>query len=224
MEPIQAHRFQSTPEKGEVSALLWRPNDAQHLLVFGHGAGAGMAHPNMEGIAAALASREIATFRYQFPFMERGGGRDSEAVSLATVAAAVEQARDLVPDLPVWAGGHSFGGRMTSLAAARGLLPELKGLVFGSFPLHPAKKLATQRAAHLPEISLPMLFLSGDRDALAEAELLQGVLQGLPQASLHWLEAANHGYQVLKRSRKSPEPIFAEMARVIQHWMEQTEG
>ena len=133
---LSSHKFEAHPDKGEVSALLLHPQDATHLLVLGHGAGAGMTHANMESIAQAMAEQRVATFRYQFPYMERGGGRDAVKVSLATVRNAAKKAAELVPDLPLLAGGHSFGGRMTSLTAAEEALPGVKALLFFSFPLH----------------------------------------------------------------------------------------
>ncbi|RMG61894.1 MAG: alpha/beta hydrolase [Bacteroidetes bacterium] len=214
----------SVPEgkPAQTDALLWRPEGAQALLTLGHGAGAGILHPNQEAIARALAAQQIATLRYQFPFMQRGGGRDKESVSLATVAAALHLAAEQAPDLPLLAGGHSFGGRMTSLAAAAGLLPQARGLVFFAFPLHAPGKPRTQRAAHLPDMPQPSLFLSGTRDKLAQAELLREVLAPLsPRAHLHWLDTADHGYQTLKRSRASEEDVFAEMARVCAEWVKQ---
>lgn len=207
-------------QPADTSALLWRPAQARALLTLGHGAGAGMSHPTLIAIATALAAQQIATLRYQFPFMERGGGRDREAVSLATVAAATDLAGQVAADLPRFAGGHSFGGRMTSLAAARGLLPAVEGLVFLAFPLHPAGRPDTVRAAHLPEMPQRALFLSGNRDALAQIDLLQQVLTPLAsRLHLHILDTADHGYHVLKRGRPPREDVFTEMARVCASWM-----
>jgi predicted alpha/beta-hydrolase family hydrolase len=212
----KSHTFIAHPDKGEVSALMLRPPKATHLLVLGHGAGAGMEHPNMESIAQALAGQGIATFRYQFPFMERGGGRDSQKVSLATVHNAIQAAKEVAPELLLMAGGHSFGGRMTSLAAAEADFPTVEGLVFFSFPLHAPGRAGTDRAAHLPQIPYPMLFLSGDRDTFAKPELLGPLIEGLgATARLHWLETGNHGYKTLKRSRTNPLDIFEEMAMEV---------
>jgi len=214
-------KFIATAEKGEVSAVLLLPEQADCVLVLGHGAGAGMRHANMERIAHSLAGQNIATFRYQFPFMERGGGRDAQKVSLATVQSAVREAARQAPGLPLLAGGHSFGGRMTSHAAAEGLIPEAKGLIFFAFPLHAPGKPGTERAAHLRLISQPMLFLSGTRDTLARADLLQEVVDELgDKARLHWLDTANHSYKILKRSRQNPEDVFEEMARVSREWID----
>lgn len=216
----EAHRFEATPEKGEVSALLIRPENARALLVFGHGAGAGMTHANMEHIAQAMGRHGIATFRYNFVYMEHGKGRGSQKVSVATVASAVKKARALAPDLPCFVGGHSYGGRMSTHAAAEGLLPEIKGLIFGSFPLHAPGKEGISRAAHLADIGLPMLFLSGDRDTFAKPKLLHEVVDPLPDAKIHWLETGNHGYKILKRTRQNPEDIFEEMGRVAAEWVD----
>lgn len=213
-------KFVATAEKGHVSSLLIRPPEAQWLLVLGHGAGAGMRHRNMETIAQCLADAGMATFRYQFPYMERGGGgRDAKAVTLATIRAAVAAAHRADDDLPLLAGGHSFGGRMTSVAAAEAPLDPVRGLVFFAFPLHAPGRPGTERAAHLADISVPMLFLSGTRDTLAQRDLLQSVCDPLKdRATLHWLDTANHGYKILKRTRQSDEDVFVEMARVATAW------
>lgn len=214
-------KFVAHESKDKVSGLLMMPRQAEAILVLGHGAGAGMHHENMENIAGELAKLKIGTFRYQFPFMERGGGRDSEAVSLATVNQAILKASELVDDLPLFAGGHSFGGRMTSLAAASPDFPtDVNGLIFFAFPLHAPNKPSDTRAAHLKSIKIPMLFLSGTRDALASLDLLQPVVKKLKRkAKIHLLDTANHGYKILKRTRKSEEDVFAEMARVAKQWI-----
>ena len=212
-------RFLATPEKGEVSALLVRPSDASHLLVLGHGASTNMRHATLRTIAERLADAGIATFRYNFPYMEHGRGRDSQEVCTATVRSAVAAAHGVVPDLPVLAGGHSFGGRMTSTAASESPLDGVHGLVFFSFPLHQPGKPETKRADHLGAVTVPMLFLSGTRDALAELRLLQSVCKKLGQrATLHLLDTADHGFHTLKRSRKSEEDVFVEMARSVREW------
>ncbi len=214
-------KFLAHPDKGEVSSLLLRPDNADHLMVLGHGAGTGMHHATMEQIAQRLGEQRIATFRYHFPYMERGGGRDSVAVSLATVEAAMHAAHEAAPDLPLLAGGHSFGGRMTSLVAAEGRLSLVKRLVFFGFPLHAPGKPSNHRAAHLPDIAQPMLFLTGTRDTLNNLELFQPIIDGLgDKATLHLLETANHGYKILKRTRVSQEDIFVEMARVVREWVD----
>jgi predicted alpha/beta-hydrolase family hydrolase len=212
-------RFVATPEKGSVSALLVRPEGASHLLVLGHGASTTMRHATLRAIAAALADARISTFRYNFPYAENGKGRDTQDVCTQTVRAAVAAAREKVPSLPLLAGGHSFGGRMTSTAASEEPLDGVHGLVFFSFPLHQPGKPETKRAEHLAAVMVPMLFLSGTRDELAEMELLRPVCEGLGvRATLHAVDTADHGYKVLKRSRTSKEDVFAEMARVIREW------
>src|SRR5437762_6780947 len=157
-----------------VSGLLLRPADAKALYLLAHGAGVGMTHPSMESNAQGLAERGIATLRYQFPYMEKGEGRpDPPRIAHAAVRAAAAQAFDLVPDLPLFAGGRSFGGRMTSQAQAEAPLPGVRGLAFLGFPLHPAGKPGIERAEHLGRVRVPMLIVSGARDALAEIDLLK---------------------------------------------------
>jgi predicted alpha/beta-hydrolase family hydrolase len=212
-------KFLATPEKGEVSALLVRPERATHLLVLGHGASTNMRHANLQTIAERLADVSIATFRYNFPYMEHGKGRDSQEVCTATIRSAVRAANEAVPELPILAGGHSFGGRMTSTAAAESPLDGVSGLVFFAFPLHQPGKPDSKRAEHLSKVSVPMLFLSGTRDDLADLALLKTVCKKLgKRATLHSLETADHGFKVLKRSRKSDEEVFIEMARVVREW------
>lgn len=213
-------RFVATEEKGEVSALLVRPEDARWLLVLGHGAGAGMNHPSMELISNTLASAGIATLRYQFPYMEKGrGGMDSEAVRLATVRAAIRTASTTAPDLPLLAGGKSMGGRMTSMAAAESPLPEVRGIVFFGFPLHPSGKPSDERGQHLANVSVPMLFLQGTRDKLAELDLLRPLCKRLSdRATLHVIDTADHGFKVLKRSGMTVEDVHQEMAQTVASW------
>jgi uncharacterized protein len=211
--------FVATPEKGEVSALLVRPGDASHLLVLGHGASTNMRHATLQTIAERLGDAGIATFRYNFPYMEHGRGRDSREVCTATVRSAVAAARGATHDLPLLAGGHSFGGRMTSTAASESPLDGVHGLVFFSFPLHQPGKPDTKRADHLGAVTVPMLFLSGTRDELAHLDLLQPVCEKLgKRATLHLLDTADHGFRTLKRSRKSEEDVFVEMARNVREW------
>jgi predicted alpha/beta-hydrolase family hydrolase len=212
-------KFLATPEKGEVSALLVRPTDASHLLVLGHGASTNMRHANLQTIAERMADVGIATFRYNFPYMEHGTGRDSQAVCTATVRSAVAAAHQSAPDLPILAGGHSFGGRMTSTAAAESPLDGVSGLVFFAFPLHQPGKPDTKRADHLGAVTVPMLFLSGTRDELADMDLLKPVCRKLGKlATLHPLDTADHGFKTLKRSRTSEEDVFVEMARLVREW------
>jgi predicted alpha/beta-hydrolase family hydrolase len=212
-------KFPATPEKGEVSGLLIRPAGASHVLVLGHGASTTMRHATLQAIAEALADVGIATLRYNFPYAEHGTGRDPQAVCTQTVRAAVAAAHEAAPDLPLLAGGHSFGGRMTSTAASESPLDGVHGLVFFSFPLHQPGKPDTKRADHLAAVTLPMLFLSGTRDELAEMDLLRQVCGKLgARATLHAVDTADHGYKILKRSRTTKEDVFAEMARVVRAW------
>jgi predicted alpha/beta-hydrolase family hydrolase len=212
-------RFLATPEKGEVSALLIRPEGASHLLVLGHGASTTLRHATLQAIAEALADSGIATLRYNFPYAEHGTGRDSQDVCTGTVRAAVAAAQKAAPALPLLAGGHSFGERMTSTAASESPLDGVRGLVFFSFPLHQPGKPETKRADHLAAVTLPMRFLSGTRDELAEMNLLRPVCEGLGgRATLHAVDTADHGYKILKRSRTSKEDVFVEMARVVREW------
>ena len=212
-------KFLATPEKGEVSALLLRPGDASHLLVLGHGASTNMRHATLETIAQSMAEAGIATFRYNFPYMEHGKGRDSQDTCTATIRSAVTAAHRAANDLPLLAGGHSFGGRMTSTAASQSPLDGVHGLVFFAFPLHQSGKPDTKRALHLSQVTLPMLFLSGTRDELAHLDLLQPVCKKLgKRATLHPLETADHGFRTLKRSRKSEDDVFVEMARTVREW------
>ena len=216
--------------EGAVSALLRLPRDARALLVLAHGAGAGMAHPFMEAVADALADRRIGTLRYQFPYMERGGfPPDRPPVATATVRAVVEAARDraiggshtdATSPIPILAGGKSFGGRMTSMAAAERPLPGVHGLVFLGFPLHPAKRPGTDRARHLSDVDLPMLFLQGTRDRLADLELLRPVIDALgDDTTLHVVDGADHGFGVLKRSGRTETDVMAELADAVAGWI-----
>ena len=205
--------------------MLVRPQDATHLLVLSHGASTTMRHATMQAIAEALAERGIATFRYNFPYSENGRGRDSNEVCVATVRAAVAAAIQAAPDLPLLAGGHSFGGRMTSTAQSEAPLDGVVGLVFFSYPLHLPGRPDTKRAEHLRNIKIPMLFLSGTRDELADLDLLEPVVKSLgKRATLHKLDTANHSYKVLKKARASTEDVFAEMARVARAWADKNLG
>jgi hypothetical protein len=209
---------------GRVSALLDRPPGAWLLYVLAHGAGAGMRHKFLESIAAALAARGVATLRYQFPYMEIGKKRpDSPEVAEATVQAAVGRAGALAPELPLIAGGKSFGGRMTSGAAARGLLPAVKGLVFLGFPLHPPGQPGTGRAEHLHQVDHPMLFLQGTRDQFARLDLLTSVCRTLePRAMLHLVEDGDHSFGVPRSSGRGQAAVLDELADTLVHWARST--
>jgi len=205
---------------GEVSALLARPKDARWLLLLAHGAGAGMTHPFMEKLSADLAALGIATFRYQFPYMEqRRRVPDAPAVLIAAVVSAVRAAEQAAPDLPLLAGGKSMGGRMTSQAAAQHPLDGVEGLVFLGFPLHPPDRPGTKRADHLAKITIPMLFLQGTRDTLADLKLLRPICTKLgAQATLHIIETADHSFHVLKSSGKTDADVFHELAETTVSW------
>jgi uncharacterized protein len=211
---------------GEVSALLMRPADARSMLVLAHGAGAGMRHAFMEALAGELASVGVATLRYQFPYLEEGRGvPDRPKVLAATVAAAVRAAREVAPGLWLLAGGKSMGGRMSSQAAADGLLHEVRGLVFFGFPLHPPKQPGTKRAEHLSRVQVPMLFLQGTRDALADLKLLRPICKDLgPRATLHVIETADHSFHVLKKSGRNDQEVLRELAAATIAWAEKIAG
>ena len=207
------------PGVGHVSGLLVRPPETWLLYVLAHGAGAGMRHHFLDGIADALAARGVATLRYQFPYMESGSRRlDAPAVAHATTRAAVALATELAPDLPITAGGKSFGGRMTSQAAAE-LLPGISGLAFLGFPLHPPGRRGTSRADHLDRVELPMLFLQGTRDQFAQMDLISSVSAGLGQrATLHVIDGADHSFNVPKRIGRSASEVMNELADTMAEW------
>ena len=204
----------------ELSALLVRPPDARLLYVLAHGAGAGMRHPFLERTAAALAGRGIATLRYQFPYMERRQRRpDPPAVAAAAVRAAVETAGKTAPDLPLVAGGKSFGGRMTSTAQAEAPLAGVRGLAFLGFPLHPPGKPAITRADHLDDVAVPMLFLQGERDDFAELLLLRQVLRRLgARATLHLVKGGDHSFGVPKSAGRTPDQVLGEVCDALASW------
>jgi uncharacterized protein len=204
-----------------VSALLQVPRGAEALLVLAHGAGAGMAHPFMAAMAGGLAERAIATLRYQFPYMERGSKRpDPPQLAQATVRAAVAAAAQAQGQLPLFAGGKSFGGRMSSQAQAKEPLVGVRGLVFVGFPLHPAGKPSQERAKHLADVKVPMLFLQGTRDALAELTLLQPVCKSLgKRATLKLFAEADHSFHVPAKSGRKDAEVFAELLDVTAAWI-----
>ena len=204
-----------------VSALLIRPDDAKALYVFAHGAGAGMTHKAMESNALGLAERGISTLRYQFPYMEKGSKRvDPQKIAHAAVRAAVAEAARLAADLPLFAGGRSFGGRMTSQAQAVEPLPGVRGLAFLGFPLHPAGKPGIERAEHLSRVEVPMLFVSGERDALAEMDLLKPMVAGLgDRATLHVVAGADHSLKVPAKGGRTPAEAEAEALDAMGEWM-----
>ena len=207
-----------------VSGLLQTPREARACYVFAHGAGAGMAHPFMGAIANGLAERGIATLRYQFPYMEHGSKRpDTPKLAQATVRAAVAEASRRVPGLALFAGGKSFGGRMTSQAQAASPLSGVAGLVFLGFPLHPAGRPSDERAAHLFAVQIPMLFIQGTRDALADLQLLQALVGELgSRATLKLFADADHSFHVPARTGRKDSEIMAELLDVLAGWIEMT--
>jgi hypothetical protein len=221
VQPAEEIRFVASQSSGEVSALWLRPEDACAVYVFAHGAGAGMQHAFMEALSARLARRRVATLRYQFPYMERGSRRvDPRGVALATVRAAVETALQRAVDLPLFAGGKSYGGRMTSMAAAEAPLEGVRGIAFVGFPLHPAGKPGTERAAHLAQTDVPLLFLQGTRDKLAESDLVGPACADLGgRATLCEIAGADHSFHVLKRSGRNDDEVLDELADSLGDWM-----
>jgi uncharacterized protein len=203
-----------------VSALLLRPEQAHACYVFAHGAGAGMTHAFMERAAAGLAARGIASLRYQFPYMEKGSKRpDPPAIAQASVRAAVAEAARAYPGLPLIAGGKSFGGRMTSQAQAKTPLAGVVGLAFFGFPLHATGKPSVDRADHLADVRIPMLFLQGGNDKLAELSLLRPVVEGLgPRARLHVVEGADHSFHVPARSGRNDGEVMEEILDAFAEW------
>lgn len=212
----------AVPGHGAVSGLLMRPEQARWLLVLAHGAGAGMRHPFLHELAEELARAGIATLRYQFPYMEeKRGVPDRPPLLMATVAAAVHAAGQKAPGLPRLAGGKSMGGRMTSQVAAEGLLEGVQGLVFFGFPLHPPKKPSTKRAEHLAAVPVPMLFLQGTRDPLADLRLLRPVCKKLgARATLEIIESADHSFRVLKSSGTNDAAVMRLLAESTAAWAE----
>ena len=206
---------------GPVTGLLMKPPHARACLVLAHGAGAGMSHPFMEAVATGLFERAIATVRYQFPYMEKGMKRpDAPATAQATVRVAVAEAARRCPSLPLVAGGKSFGGRMTSQAQAAAPLAGVRGLAFLGFPLHPAGKPSEQRAEHLYDIRIPLLFLQGTRDNLAHLPLVERLAQALgTRASLKLFEYADHSFHVPVRSGRNDRDVMREVLDVLSAWI-----
>ncbi len=195
--------------------------DAQYVYVFAHGAGAGMNHPFMLRASAALGARGIATYRYEFPYMQAKKSRpDPPAVAEEAVRKAVAEAARNYPGLPILAGGKSFGGRMTSQAQASQPMPGVRGLVFFGFPLHAPGKPGTSRAEHLTSVDVPMLFLQGTRDEFAQLDLLQQVVKGLgDRAKLHLIEEGDHSFKVPKRTGKTETDVMNELADTFLQWV-----
>jgi predicted alpha/beta-hydrolase family hydrolase len=205
-----------------VSALLQAPRGARRALVLAHGAGAGMDHPFLAAISCGLAERGTAVLRFQFPYMERRSRRpDPPQVAQAAVRAACAELARRFRRLPLFAGGKSFGGRMCSQAQAEAPLPHVRGLVFFGFPLHPPREPSVARAAHLAAINLPMLFLQGTRDDFADRRRLQRVLRQLDRSSqLRWLDGADHGFRVLRRSGRTDAQVVKDLVDHAAAWMD----
>lgn len=216
----------SVDSANAVSALLLRPPAAQACFVFAHGAGAGMTHEFMEQVATGLCGRGVATLRYQFPYMEKGSKRpDAPALAHATVRVAVAEAARRCPGLALIAGGKSFGGRMTSQAQAVAPLAGVRGLAFLGFPLHPAGKPSDARAKHLGDVHVPLLFIQGTRDKLAELPLLEPLVKRLgTSASLHQVAEADHSFHVLARSGRNDREVMNEVVDALSAWIDATAG
>jgi predicted alpha/beta-hydrolase family hydrolase len=213
-------RFLATESSGEVTALIDGPPEPWAMLVLAHGAGAGMRHRFMEALTDGLVQEGLSVFRYNFPYMEQGRKRPDHAPKLLkTVQSAVATAAGEAGGLPLLAGGKSMGGRMTSQVAATGDIGAVGGLVFFGFPLHAPGKPGTERAAHLADVTQPMLFLQGPRDTLARLELITEVVEPLrPRATLHVVAGADHGFHVLKRSGRTDEEVLDELAKETATW------
>jgi predicted alpha/beta-hydrolase family hydrolase len=206
---------------GTVSALSVAPDECNAAFVLAHGAGAGMHHAFMAGVAARLAARGVATLRFQFPWMERGGRRpDVPRIAHAAVRAAVAAANARWPDLPLFAGGKSFGGRMTSQAAAAGPLPGVRGIVFLGFPLHPAGRPDSERGDHLDRVGCPMLFVQGTRDELADEALVRALVDRLGErATLAVVDDADHAFHVRRKSGSDDDRVLDGIADTVRDWM-----
>ena len=221
MHNAEEIKFSAGEKVDKVSGLLILPKGAEALLMLAHGAGAGMRHKFMEEVAEKLADRAVATFRYQFPYMEKGSKRpDSEAVLTASVRAAVTTAKKYADSLPLFAGGKSMGGRMTSLAAAKEPLEGVRGLIYFGFPLHAAGKPSVSRGDHLFDTNLRMLFLQGSRDALADLKLLKPLCARLGKGvELFMIDGGDHSFHLLKNSGRSDDQALDEAARKITSWI-----
>jgi predicted alpha/beta-hydrolase family hydrolase len=222
MKIVSAQKLEIAIENvASVTALLIQPDQARACFVFAHGAGAGMTHPFMETVATGLAARGVASLRSQFPYMENGSKRpDSPAVAQAAVRAAVAEAGRRCPGVPLIAGGKSFGGRMTSQAQAAAPLDGVHGLAFLGFPLHPSGKPSSDRAKHLAQVHVPLLFVQGTRDKLAELRLLESVVTDLgPSASVHLVSEADHSFHVLARSGRNDREVMDEILDALAAWI-----
>lgn len=214
------------PGSGAVDAVLFDPGNAAACYVFAHGAGAGMRHPFMVGLSKELAAHGVATLRFQFPYMQQGSKRpDPPKIAHAAIRAAVAEAAHRLPHVPLFAGGKSYGGRMTSLAQSVEPLPGVRGIAFVGFPLHPPKEPGTERGDHLARVALPMLFLQGTRDPLAQLDLVRQTAASLgDRATLHVVEGGDHSFDVLKSSGRTEVEVRAELAATIVRWITQAAG
>lgn len=213
-------RIKVSESIGDVSALFYLPKDAQFVLLFAHGAGAGMKNKFMEQVSISLAEKNIATIRFNFPYMEIGKKvPDKKSVCVETIKAAAEKSSKLCPKIPLFAGGKSFGGRITSTAASEGNLPDVKGIVFFGFPLHAPGKPANERAEHLYKVNIPMLFLQGTRDALASLDLLKPVLKKIgKKAELFIVDGADHSFHVPKENKLKDSEVIELICTEIKKW------
>ena len=213
--------FEASSSSGQVTGILVKPENPDSLLVLAHGAGAGIHHPWMNTVSAKLAAQGIATFRYQFPYMEQGRKTPGPpAIAMATVRSAVAEAGRLAPGIPLFAGGKSYGGRMTSSAEAKEHLEGLEGIVFFGFPLHAPGRPSNDRAEHLYQVGLPMLFLQGTRDSLADLEYLRPVVSRIGgKASLEIIEGGDHSFRVPKKQNKGEEEVLEGLAASVKKWL-----
>jgi predicted alpha/beta-hydrolase family hydrolase len=218
---VTEHRFQAADSRGDVTALLDRPQDSSALLVLAHGAGASMSHPFMETMATLLANHAVATLRFNFPYMEQGRrAPDRQPVLVETIRSAVAFAASIAPGLPLLAGGKSMGGRMTSLAHAEEKLANIQGIVFLGFPLHAPGKDSSERGAHLVHVDLPLLFVQGTRDRLARLDLIESAAGALSDATLHIVDQGDHSFKVPKRMGRSYENVLEEIADSVRSWID----
>jgi predicted alpha/beta-hydrolase family hydrolase len=227
MTPVSSRAVSiAVDDQRQVSGILLAPSEARVCYVLAHGAGAGMSHPFMTAIADGLAERRIATLRYQFPYMKQRSKRpDNPKVAQATVRAAVLEASKLVSGLALVAGGKSFGGRMTSQAQAASPLPNVRGLAFLGFPLHPAGRPSDERGHHLFQVKIPMLFLQGTRDALADTKILEALVQQLgANATSKLFPDADHSFHVPARSGRTDDDVRSELLDDLATWMEKICG
>ncbi|MDR3667652.1 MAG: alpha/beta hydrolase [Ignavibacteriaceae bacterium] len=222
MKDIKTIKFNVSKSSGEVSGLLQLPKNYKALLLFAHGAGAPMNHPFMNNMANLLAEELIGTLRYNFPYTEKKVKRiDPLPILLATVKAAAVAGNEFAGEMPMLAGGKSMGGRMTSQAAASNLLEGVRGLVFFGFPLHAPGKESTERAEHLFKVNVPMLFLQGTRDKLANPDLLKPIITKLgKKAELNMIEGADHSFHLLKSAVKSDDEVLKELAKKVRDWID----